>query len=66
MAVVTKHKIFASGKMESGHFNESDENTIVKLKADSNAFANELIEEGEGPVKFTKEGKIVASEFREV
>lgn len=65
MAVITKHKIFASGKMESGHFNESDENTTVKLKADSNVFVNELIED-DAPVRFTKEGNIIASEFVEV
>lgn len=65
MAVVTKHKIYASGKMESGHFNESDSNTVVKLKADSNALVNELIED-DAPVRFTKEGNIIAAEFREV
>lgn len=65
MAVVTKHKIFASGKMESGHFNESDANTVVKLKADSNVLVNELIED-DAPVRFTKEGNIIANEFVEV
>ncbi len=65
MAVVTKHKIFASGKMESGHFIESDSNTVVKLKADSNALTNEIIER-DAPVRFTSEGKIIANEFVEI
>lgn len=65
MAVVTKHKIFATGKMESGQFIEADENTTVKLKVNSDALAYEL-EESDAPVRFTSEGKIIANEFEEV
>lgn len=65
MAVVTKHKIFATGKMQTGQFIESDDTQTVKLKATSEALVNELNEE-DAPVRFTSEGKIIASEFEEV
>lgn len=64
MAVVTKFKITAAGKMTAGQFVEDDGST-VRLGADSVARSSELDETGDH-VKFTSEGKIVASEFEEV
>lgn len=64
MAVVTKFKIYSTGRFEAGQFVE-DDSTSVKLGADSVAHVSGLDETGDH-VKFTSEGVAVANEFREV
>lgn len=64
MAVVTKFKIFSSGRMDAGQFIE-DDSTAVKLNVSSEAHVSGLDETGDH-VKFTSEGVLVANELREV
>lgn len=64
MAVVTKLKIYPSGKMTAGEFKE-DDSTSVKLYPNSEAHISGLDETGDN-VKFTSEGQIIASEFEEI
>lgn len=64
MALVTKFKIYNTGRFDAGQFVE-DDSTAVKLQSDSEAHVSGLDETGEH-VKFTSEGVAVASEFREI
>lgn len=67
MAVVTKFKIYKSGRMDAGQFIQ-DSNDHVKLNVSSEAHVVDLDEtQAENvPVKISKDGTIHAYEFREV
>lgn len=64
MPVVTKFKIYNTGRMDAGQFVE-DDSTSVKLQSNSEAHVAGLDETGTN-VKFTSEGVAVANEFREI
>lgn len=64
MALVTKFKIYNTGRMDAGQFIE-DDSTSVKLMSNSEAHVSGLDETGEH-VKFNSEGVAIASEFREI
>lgn len=62
MAIVTKIKIFKTGKMEAGQFIEDSD--VVSLKSNSDVHVNSLDETGDS-VKFLSDGTVVANEFEE-
>lgn len=63
MAIVTKFKIYKSGKMQAGHFVEDSDK--VSLKMNSFAHVKELDEFGDS-VKIMSDGTLVAKEFEEI
>lgn len=65
MAVVTKIKVYPSGKIEAGEFIEAADAKSVSLKPDSTVTVSELDESGDS-VKFGADGKLVSKEIVEV
>lgn len=63
MPVVTKFKIYKSGKMEAGQFIEDSD--TVQLNVRSEAHVSALDETGD-TVKFKNDGTVVANEFVEL
>lgn len=64
MAVVTKFRIYPSGRMEAGQFDETGESS-VQLHASSVAKSTGLDETADH-VRFTSKGVIEASELVEI
>ena len=63
MAVVTKIKIYKTGKVQAGEFIE--DSNEVSMKVNSDVHVSELDETGDG-VSISKDGKLTSNEFVEL